>query len=100
MDYVLHFGSCCACEREDESVRNVVALSVKAPMPNTGWGCMVCGLPLNGALAVVCDTCMEEKRPIVWVIYGMALSGERVLRSTCTEPFEHNLQYHPEERME
>jgi len=70
------------------------------PTPGKGWGCFTCDLPLNGALAVLCDACFD-----------LYLAGEP-LRSICTgnpdkdgrtpydqmsqEPFEHNMDLHPE----
>lgn len=89
-------GSCCACGREDETCRNIVMLSVRAPVPGAGWGCVVCGLPLDGAIAVLCDACMKAKREPKWVVYGMAASGERVLLSTCVGVFEHREEMHVE----
>ncbi len=91
----IDFGSCCCCERENKP-RNLISIPVKGPVPGKGWGCYVCGLPCDGAIAVVCDECLAEQRPIKWVIYGWAAGGERVLLSTCAEPFGHDLRFHGE----
>lgn len=51
-------GTCCLCET-DRNVRNILALPKKSPTPGTGWGCAVCDLPADGAMAVVCDDCLK-----------------------------------------
>ena len=51
-------GPCCICETEG-GVRNIVMLNKKSPVPGHGWGCLVCGLPSDGASAVLCDPCLE-----------------------------------------
>ena len=56
------FGSCCECGREGPSVRNVVMLNRRGPEPGRGWGCVLCGSPPDGALAVLCDECFEKQR--------------------------------------
>jgi len=48
----IDLGPCCACEGF-ESVRNVLMLHVKMTVPGQGWGCLVCGLSFDGALAVL-----------------------------------------------
>jgi hypothetical protein len=56
------FGACCCCgltRREGANVRNVTQLHLKAPIAGTGWGCVVCKLPPDGAIAVFCDTCIK-----------------------------------------
>ncbi len=51
-------GPCCACGKSGPDVRNIMMLHVRAPVPGTGWGCFACKLPLNGAVAVLCDICL------------------------------------------
>ena len=51
-----NFGQCCACHGT-KNVRTVVMLHRRGPVPGTGWGCVVCDLPLDGAISVVCDSC-------------------------------------------
>jgi len=82
-------GRCCACRRVDVECRNLVMLHVQAPVPGTGWGCVVCGLPNDGALALVCDGCLERNAPILDAIEGYASKGGRIARDTLTVPFEH-----------
>lgn len=55
------FGPCCACGKDDDTVRNICTLPYKASVPGTGWGCVVCGLPPDGAVTVLCDDCVESE---------------------------------------
>jgi hypothetical protein len=59
MSATLGLGSCCVCGKEDATVRNLVLLPWKGGHPGHGWGCLVCGLPGNGATAVICDGCAK-----------------------------------------
>jgi hypothetical protein len=93
----IDLGACCSCRETGPTVRNLLALDVAAPIPGTGWGCVVCGVPNNGALAVLCDACVEAKAPIVDVCYGHAASGLRSAREACTRPFAHDMTKHSEE---
>ena len=54
-------GPCCICERSDETVRNILMLHKQSPY-GRGWGCVVCGLPAEGASAVVCDACIKRTK--------------------------------------
>jgi len=70
-------GPCCACEKHDGTVRNIVALPWKVPVEfrGKGWGCLVCGLEPNGATAVVCDSCAQGHRNVVgwsWIKFVCA----------------------------
>lgn len=78
-DEVRFVGSCCACRREDVRLRNVVCMTFRAPSGalGKGWGCVVCAIPADGAIAVVCDECMAAERPIVDVCAGYARDPER-----------------------
>lgn len=51
-------GSCCVCERVGPSVCNVIATEWRAAIPGHGWGCVLCGLPRDGAVYVLCDDCI------------------------------------------
>jgi len=95
----IDFGSCCACGKEDKTVRNFVMLNVKGHIPGTGWGCVVCGIPADGATAVICDECVQRNvrtEEIKWVIKGYPLEKGRGLRSELTEYWDHNRSRHPE----
>ena len=52
------YGSCCICESKTD-VRNIIQLDYKVAL-ESGWGCVQCGLPAEGAVAIVCDGCIER----------------------------------------
>lgn len=52
-------GTCCVCANR-RLVRTIVMLNGRCPIPGRGWGCLVCNLPADGALAVVCDYCADD----------------------------------------
>jgi hypothetical protein len=52
-------GPCCMCETL-ERVNVVVALYRRCPIPGHGWGCSICQLPKDGAVAVLCDPCQDR----------------------------------------
>jgi hypothetical protein len=93
----IDFGPCCACRRSGPTVRNLICLDLRAPVAGTGWGCVVCGLPSNGAVAVLCDACMGASADIVDVCHGYAATGMRSARAACTEPFVHDESKHEED---
>jgi hypothetical protein len=70
-------GRCCGCEGT-ENVRNIVALDARAPVPGTGWGCVVCGLQADGAVAVMCDECVAGKTPPRFACVGFPSKNERI----------------------
>jgi hypothetical protein len=51
-------GPCCMCGAAEPQA--IVMLSRRAAVPDHGWGCVVWGLPPDGAVAVLCDPCFEE----------------------------------------
>jgi hypothetical protein len=70
-------------------------LPKRASVPGTGWGCVVCGLPSDGASYVACDDCVENDVPPREVVRGYAGSGEREpIWSLSSEPFEHDMALH------
>ena len=91
------WGPCCVCEKTGPEVRNILCLNRKGPTPGKGWGCFVCGLPRDGATAVLCDKCLEAEAEIVYVCTGYpALDGRTPIAELPHEAFEHDLSYHPE----
>lgn len=83
------FGPCCICEGTVD-VWNLITLPFPAPIPGTGWGCTVCNLPADGAIAVVCDACVGESRdraPLLprlkFVFSGLALEKKRAPIASC-----------------
>ena len=44
-----NLGSCCVCGVEGSRVRNIMMLHKRSLEPGKGWGCVQCGLPMDGA---------------------------------------------------
>lgn len=95
-------GKCCICEIEGKTVRNMITLDVKIPdtEKNGGWGCFVCGLPASGAVAVVCDDCIElyvkDKKKLKFACLGYPGENRRIEIEKLTESYEHISSKHPE----
>lgn len=94
------YGSCCICETSTLDVRNIIQLDYKVKS-ESAWGCFKCGLPAEGAVAIVCDACIEkhgddtEKH-----IRFLMDSAERRIPVPPEEervPHEHDLSYHVDE---
>lgn len=89
-------GRCCACGGV-VGVRNVLMLHQKAPMPGRGWGCVICDLPSDGAVAVTCDLCFDmglEKRPLRWACKGYPAEDGRVPIGELAGSHEHDMARH------
>ena len=85
----IDLGQCCACGKSGPDVRNIVMLSFRGPDPGKGWGCLQCGLPTDGASAVLCDGCAEagaEPREIVAAGYLATSSAPRPPRPDPLRP--------------
>jgi hypothetical protein len=94
-DEPLDLGACCACGKVGPDVRNIVMLDRRARVKGTGWGCVVCGLPTDGALVVVCDFCLMSNAPYKWVIDGYPDEKKRIpIEDLPDEPFEHDQEAH------
>lgn len=93
-----HLGSCCACRLFKPDVRHIVCLPFKAPVPGTGWGCVQCGIPMDGATAVLCDDCVQMEEPLQEICYGLPAEMQRVPIAEYAdgEAHEHRLERHPE----
>ncbi len=91
-------GACCACRLFKPDVRNVVCLSFKAPVAGTGWGCVQCGLALDGAVAVICDDCLEMAAPLQELCHSFPADRQRAAYTTYAggERHHHRLERHPE----
>lgn len=87
-------GSCCACGEEGPSVRNVIALQLKASVPGTGWGCFVCDLPADGAVTVVCDRCIADQREPVYACDGHPAAKKRIRISELVGSHKHDPATH------
>jgi hypothetical protein len=94
----LDLGPCCACEGL-EKVRNVITLNVKGTTPGKGWGCFVCGLSSDGAVAVLCDSCMESKAQPRFAVDGYATEKRRIPIEQLSIPHKHDLSKHRELRV-
>jgi hypothetical protein len=90
-------GPCCCCGRHDETVRNVVMMARRAPVPGYGWGCFQCGLPMDGAYYVACDDCADIGRPPVEVCEGYPAEKKRIpFGQLGDDVFDHDMSKHPE----
>ena len=94
----IELGPCCACEGL-EHVRNVVMLDKKSTEPGTGWGCVVCHLPNDGAIAVLCDGCLELHAVIRFAVVGWVTDKKRVPIDALTEEHKHNMYFHFDEML-
>lgn len=91
------FGPCCACGATGPTVRNLLMIERRAPVPGTGWGCVVCGLPADGAVAVLCDQCIDTRVSPRQACLGYPASLERMPIDELTEPFTHDAARHRDE---
>jgi len=97
------FGTCCVCGCEpnpERPVHNFICLDFKAPNPGHGWGCAVCGLPPNGAVAVICDRCLEEQNfAFKWICGEFGKDETRLPYPENPEEFKHDETKHKEFEM-
>lgn len=93
MDEKVELGTCCSCGKASADVRNILLLPRRGT-EGKGWGCFVCGLPNDGASAVLCDECLETGAEIKYAIVGYAHENERIPVSELTERFEHDMAAH------
>jgi hypothetical protein len=76
-------------------------LDQEAPLPGSGWGCVVCDLPPNGAMVVLCDECLRDNALPHFVVYGPIGHKQRMpIDELKRVPFVHDLSRHPNERWE
>lgn len=93
----IDLGPCCACGQSRPDVRNIMMLNQMGPTPGKGWACFQCGLPPNGAIAVLCDSCLEKQADIRFVCLGYAAEAGRLpIEELEFEAFEHDMRFHPE----
>jgi hypothetical protein len=69
-------GPCCSCG-EIWNVRTLVLLNRRTPRPGLGWGCSVCNLANDGAIAVLCDYCVKQGWEAVQAVVGPLGSTQR-----------------------
>ena len=93
-------GSCCICEGT-AGVRSIIMLDVKGPIAGHGWGCVVCGLPADGASAVLCDPCFDayskHGQLLRFVCRGYPALDGRAPVEEFTERHEHDMAKHADE---
>ena len=94
-------GPCCACKQDVAFLRNIVLLPLRRPSGKDfggegpgGWGCFVCSLPSDGAVAFVCDVCHEGGAEILTYVAGRPDDCLRRPVSELTEPFDHDPARH------
>jgi hypothetical protein len=89
-------GPCCCCGGTKD-VRTIMMLDRPAIVPGTGWACLVCGLPADGAVYVACDRCVENKAEPIHAVHGLVNDKRRVaIDGLPAGTFEHDLSKHPE----
>ena len=101
----MNLGTCCVCGTK-KNVNTVIQLHFKAPIPGRGWGCLVCNLPADGAVAVVCGKCASKLEgyktdPIQglrWACKGYPAEDGRVpiVEVLSTAPHDHDMTKHQE----
>lgn len=99
MKLSVSMGSCCACGKTGDDVINIVCIEKKLPLglgSGKGWGCFACGLENDGAVAVVCESCLVKDTPIINVCVGYPGDDVRIEVESLTEKYEHDLKFHPE----
>jgi hypothetical protein len=61
-----------------------------------GWGCLVCGLPADGASYVLCDDCHDHQRAPRFACRGYPGEDGRIAIQMLTTSFKHDMSKHPE----
>jgi hypothetical protein len=85
-------GPCCTCGTT-EGVTNIATLDRRGPIPGRGWGCVVCGLPPDGAVAVLCNNCFGL--PTRFACRGYPASDGRIaIANLPKERFAHDPDRH------
>lgn len=100
MDDLPNLGPCCMCE--GPSACNLIMLSRHCAVPGHGWGCLECGLPLDGAYAVSCEACIirwQQDNSLLTVgCRGWPGEGRIPIAELPPGVFDHDLSRHADER--
>ncbi len=99
-DDILLVGPCCACRRGDVVLRVVVLQDFRVPKSalGKGWGCVVCAIPGNGAIAVLCEPCAAAQAPVVDVCAGYPTEAGRAEAEPLRAfPWSHIRAFHRED---
>jgi hypothetical protein len=92
------YGPCCACLKQKPTTRNLLMLPHRASVPGAGWGCIVCNLPPDGAVAIVCDDCLQAGSDLQNVIFGYPMEKQRVgYEAVSHTKFKHTQELHERE---
>ena len=90
---MINLGPCCSCQKNPATV--LLTLPKRAPIAGHGWGCVVCGLPEDGASAVLCSLCFEAGQEPLFACRGYpATEGRILIGELSAEPFEHDKDQH------
>jgi hypothetical protein len=98
VDDLPDLGPCCMCEGT-EGVRNLIMLDLRGTVPGHGWGCLGCGLPSDGASAVLCDKCLtryQADRSLLTIACRGYPGTDGRIPIAELEPFEHDDAAHRE----
>lgn len=108
MNDISLLGDCCYCHVKEATV--VEHWPYRFPVPKEsqkGWGCLQCGLSLDGLVIVFCEPCATrlEQRPSLaeqWhktptVVMGAPHHNHRArVARAALVPHQHNPKKHPE----
>lgn len=94
---------CCGCGAmfpRETLLKDRVFLEIRGPAAGKGWGCTVCGLAPDGAVAVVCAACFDADRQPRMVCSGFPSEPGRVEVRTLFpfHPHAHSEAKHEEYR--
>lgn len=86
---------------EARPARNLWMLDFKGPVGFRGWGCVVCDLACDGAIALLCDRCADPTPPgpqLKFLCAGTyVMQGVRVAYAGFPQvPHVHDRSKHPE----
>jgi hypothetical protein len=77
-------------------------LHYKASIKGHGWGCVICGLPSDGAVAALCDSCLiqfqRKGAELKFACRGYPASEGRIPIAQLVGVHDHNMERHIEER--
>ena len=91
------YGRCCGCFVDNITVRNFVMMQFETPLQGTGWGCFKCDLPMNGAVSVLCDECIDMGQEPLFICLGHPENDMREpIAALDTDPHKHDMSRHPE----
>ena len=92
-----YFGPCCCCGTTYR-VRTIVMLNYRGTEAGKGWGCVLCGLPLDGVVYVACDNCVEFNIAPQEAVVGYVTDHRReaIARVYARGGHDHDLSKHPE----